>query len=111
MTKLLRLKGRELIAVLRKAGFEVIRVKGSHHFLRHPDGGVWSSRSSWGNWYSDIAILTYGVLRLLAFAVALWFGVSLTERADIRRDIPRRFGLFTLLVEVASPKFSLRYAS
>ncbi len=38
MTKLPRLKGRELITVLRKAGFEVIRVKGSHHFLRHPDG-------------------------------------------------------------------------
>jgi predicted RNA binding protein YcfA (HicA-like mRNA interferase family) len=23
---------------LKKAGFEVIRVKGSHHFLRHSDG-------------------------------------------------------------------------
>jgi len=23
---------------LRKAGFQVIRVKGSHHFLRHSDG-------------------------------------------------------------------------
>jgi len=23
---------------LRSAGFEVIRVQGSHHFLRHPDG-------------------------------------------------------------------------
>jgi predicted RNA binding protein YcfA (HicA-like mRNA interferase family) len=23
---------------LRKAGFDVIRVKGSHHFLAHPDG-------------------------------------------------------------------------
>ncbi len=38
MTKLPRLNGRELIAALQKAGFEVIRVKGSHHFLRHPDG-------------------------------------------------------------------------
>jgi predicted RNA binding protein YcfA (HicA-like mRNA interferase family) len=27
-----------VIAALYKAGFEVIRVKGSHHFLRHPDG-------------------------------------------------------------------------
>ena len=24
--------------VLRKIGFEVLRIKGSHHFLRHPDG-------------------------------------------------------------------------
>ncbi|MGB9754354.1 type II toxin-antitoxin system HicA family toxin [Roseiflexus castenholzii] len=23
---------------MRKAGFEVIRVKGSYHFLQHPDG-------------------------------------------------------------------------
>ncbi len=27
-----------MITALKKAGFEVIRVKGSHHFLRHPDG-------------------------------------------------------------------------
>lgn len=38
MTKLPRVKGQKLIAALRKAGFEVIRTKGSHHFLRHPDG-------------------------------------------------------------------------
>ncbi|HBB17051.1 MAG TPA: hypothetical protein DCZ97_08635 [Syntrophus sp. (in: bacteria)] len=30
--------GSQLIKVLRKLGFEVIRTKGSHHFLRHPDG-------------------------------------------------------------------------
>jgi len=38
MTKLPRIKGQELVAALRKAGFEVIRVKGSQHFLRHSDG-------------------------------------------------------------------------
>ncbi len=32
------LTGRELVVVLTKAGFEVLRVKGSHHFLRHADG-------------------------------------------------------------------------
>jgi predicted RNA binding protein YcfA (HicA-like mRNA interferase family) len=31
------LKGIQLIKALQKAGFEVIRVKGSHHFLRHLD--------------------------------------------------------------------------
>lgn len=30
--------GAQLIKTLRKLGFEVIRIKGSHHFLRHPDG-------------------------------------------------------------------------
>lgn len=38
MTRLPRITGREVIAALRRAGFEVVRVKGSHHFLRHPDG-------------------------------------------------------------------------
>jgi len=38
MTRLPRLSGREIIAALRKAGFDVIRAKGSHHVLRHPDG-------------------------------------------------------------------------
>lgn len=36
--KVPRVKGQELVAALRRAGFEVIRVKGSHHFLRHSDG-------------------------------------------------------------------------
>jgi hypothetical protein len=30
--------GKALVAALKKAGFLVQRVKGSHHFLRHPDG-------------------------------------------------------------------------
>ncbi len=38
MPKLPRLRGKELIAVLRQAGFDIIRIKGSHHFLRHADG-------------------------------------------------------------------------
>ena len=38
MSKLPRVTGRRIIAALGKAGFEEIRVKGSHHFLRHPDG-------------------------------------------------------------------------
>ncbi len=28
----------QLIKALRKLGFEVTRIKGSHHFLQHPDG-------------------------------------------------------------------------
>lgn len=38
MPKLPNLKGREVIKILSSYGFNVIRVKGSHHFLRHPDG-------------------------------------------------------------------------
>ena len=38
MTALPSITGKDLVAALKKAGFEVIRIKGSHHFLRHPDG-------------------------------------------------------------------------
>ena len=38
MTRLPRLTGRRVISALRKTGFKVTRVKGSHHFLQHPDG-------------------------------------------------------------------------
>jgi len=33
-----RVTGGDLIAALEKAGFRVLRIKGSHHFLRHEDG-------------------------------------------------------------------------
>lgn len=38
MAKLPSLSGKVVIKSLSKAGFEVIRIKGSHHFVRHPDG-------------------------------------------------------------------------
>jgi predicted RNA binding protein YcfA (HicA-like mRNA interferase family) len=38
MPRLPRLRGREVIAALRRAGFSVLRVRGSHHFVQHPDG-------------------------------------------------------------------------
>ena len=38
MSALPALKGSKLIKALQKGGFEVIRTKGSHHFLKHSDG-------------------------------------------------------------------------
>ncbi|HEY5041178.1 MAG TPA: type II toxin-antitoxin system HicA family toxin [Verrucomicrobiae bacterium] len=38
MPRLPRLRGREVMAALRRAGFVVLRVRGSHHFMQHPDG-------------------------------------------------------------------------
>ena len=38
MSKLPSLTGREVISALGRAGFEVIRVRGSHHFMLHSDG-------------------------------------------------------------------------
>lgn len=40
MNPRLRVNGKDLIAALERAGFEVARTRGSHHFLRHPDGRV-----------------------------------------------------------------------
>lgn len=38
MSKLPRLTGKQIIDALLRAGFQVVRVKGSHHFMRHEDG-------------------------------------------------------------------------
>ncbi len=32
------LSGKKVIKILFEFDFEVVRIKGSHHFLRHPDG-------------------------------------------------------------------------
>lgn len=38
MSRTPRVTGPELITALAKVGFEVLRIKGSHHFVRHQDG-------------------------------------------------------------------------
>jgi predicted RNA binding protein YcfA (HicA-like mRNA interferase family) len=40
MNRLPRLKGKELIRILGKLGFEIARSRGSHFLLRHTDGRV-----------------------------------------------------------------------
>ncbi len=38
MSRLLRIRATEAIAALKKVGFNVVRVRGSHHVLAHADG-------------------------------------------------------------------------
>ena len=38
MTRLPRVKGKEFVRALERAGFSVDRTRGSHIFLKHPDG-------------------------------------------------------------------------
>ena len=38
MSKYSAVTGKSLILALQKLGFDVHCIKGSHHFLRHPDG-------------------------------------------------------------------------
>jgi predicted RNA binding protein YcfA (HicA-like mRNA interferase family) len=40
MTRLPRAKGKEIVRALERLGFLVIRTRGSHVFLKHPDGRV-----------------------------------------------------------------------
>lgn len=40
MPRLPRIPGRNLIAALPRFGFQVVRIRGSHHALRHADGRV-----------------------------------------------------------------------
>lgn len=38
MTSFPSLTGKDLLLALKNAGFTVIRIKGSHHFVQHQDG-------------------------------------------------------------------------
>lgn len=38
MSRAPRLTGNQIISALKRAGFEVVRTRGSHHFLKHGDG-------------------------------------------------------------------------
>ncbi len=38
MAKLPRVTGKQVISALKKAEFEVIHIRGSHHYLRKPEG-------------------------------------------------------------------------
>ena len=38
MSERLRVQGSDLLKALQRNGFEVVRIRGSHHFVKHPDG-------------------------------------------------------------------------
>ena len=38
MSRLPGVTGKQLIAALKRMGFQEIRIRGSHHYLRHADG-------------------------------------------------------------------------
>jgi predicted RNA binding protein YcfA (HicA-like mRNA interferase family) len=38
MTTFPAVRGKELLGALQRLGFSLVRVKGSHHFVRHADG-------------------------------------------------------------------------
>lgn len=38
MSKLPAVTGKQVVAALQRAGFVVVRIRSSHHFMRHADG-------------------------------------------------------------------------
>ncbi|MGH7767414.1 MAG: type II toxin-antitoxin system HicA family toxin [Candidatus Binatia bacterium] len=64
-------KGREVLRKLKKAGFEIIRIKGSAYYLRHPQTRRLTSVHVHGN--SDIPL---GTLRAIVIEQA---GLSIDE--------------------------------
>ena len=38
MSRLPTVTGKQVLRVLRRFGFQEVRKRGSHHYLRHPDG-------------------------------------------------------------------------
>jgi predicted RNA binding protein YcfA (HicA-like mRNA interferase family) len=38
MSRSPRLTGKELIGAIERVGFQIVHIRGSHHFLRHEDG-------------------------------------------------------------------------
>ena len=38
MSRAPRVSGKQLLAALKRLGFEEIRIRGRHHYLRHADG-------------------------------------------------------------------------
>ena len=38
MAKLRRVTGNQMVRFLQDQGFSLVRIRGSHHFLSHPDG-------------------------------------------------------------------------
>jgi predicted RNA binding protein YcfA (HicA-like mRNA interferase family) len=61
------ISGKTLVAALGKAGFELARVRGSHHVLRHADGRTVTVPVHSGR---DVAPGTLrGVLRIIGMSV------------------------------------------
>ena len=65
MSRLPRISGKEAVRVFRRIGFQTVRTRGSHVFLRHPDGRVTTIRVHSGE------ILGPGLLRSILRDVEL----------------------------------------
>lgn len=65
-------KGREALRKLRRAGFVVVRISGSAHYLRHPVTGRFTSIHLYGAKEIPIALLHKIVSKQAGLTVEEW---------------------------------------
>lgn len=74
MPKLIPIKFKKLIKILKYLGFDIVRVKGSHHIFDHPDGRTTNVLFK----HQEISV---GLLKKILRDVKL----SVKEYADLRK--------------------------
>ena len=72
MAQLKPLRGREVLRQLQKVGFEIVRIKGSAHYLRHPDSGRFTSVHLHGNRGISISLLRKIVVHQAGLTIEEW---------------------------------------
>ena len=72
--RLTPLKGKEVIRRLRRAGFEIIRITGSAHYLRHPQSGRLTSVHLHGGEDIPIPLLHKIVVHQAGLSLEEWDG-------------------------------------
>jgi predicted RNA binding protein YcfA (HicA-like mRNA interferase family) len=70
--RLVPLKDREVLRRLLKAGFEIVRIKGSAHYLRHPQTGRFTSVHLHGGRDIPVALLYKIVVHQAGLTPEAW---------------------------------------
>ena len=72
MARLTPLSGKEVLRKLQKAGFRIVRIRGSAHYLRHPGTGRFTSVHLHGSRDIPISLLRKIVIEQAGLAVEEW---------------------------------------
>lgn len=70
--RLVPLKDKDVLRRLLKAGFEIVRIKGSAHYLRHPQTGRFTSVHLHGGRDIPVALLRKIVVHQAGLTIEQW---------------------------------------
>ena len=65
-------KGREVLRKLRRAGFDIVRIKGSAYYLRHPQSGRFTSVHIHGSKDISVSLLRKIVVHQAGLTIEEW---------------------------------------